>query len=239
MQLRNELALMRWRSNGSFSAPAVIRVTYGGYLKGGAAYHSQTGAAVYTGVPGLRVVCPATALDANGLLRTAIRCDDPVLFLEHKHLYRQTYNKAPYPGPNFMIPFGKARVAREGSDLTVVTYGAVVQRSIQAAKEVEESDGVRVEVIDLRSLNPVDWATIAQSIKKTNRVMVAYEDSLSWGYGSEIAARIAGDCFGWLDAPVKRVASTDTFVAYAPQLEDAILPQVAGLAAAMRELHRF
>jgi 2-oxoisovalerate dehydrogenase E1 component len=239
MQLRNELAIMRWRSNGAFSAPAVVRVTYGGYLKGGAPYHSQTGAAMYTAVPGLRVICPSTALDANGLLRTAIRCDDPVIFLEHKHLYRQTYNKAPYPGPNFMIPFGKAKVVRDGSDLTVVTYGAVVQRSIQAAKQLEETDGIRVEVIDLRSLSPVDWATITESVQKTNRVIVAYEDSLSWGYGAEIAAKIGEECFSWLDAPVKRVASLDTFVAYAPQLEDAILPQVADLAAAMRELHRF
>ena len=237
-QLRNELATMRWRSSNAFAAPVVVRVTYGGYLKGGSVYHSQTGAVVFTSIPGLRVICPATALDANGLLRTAIRCDDPVLFLEHKHLYRQTYNKAPNPGPNFMIPFGKAKVVREGAHLTVVTYGAVVQRALVAAKQLEEQ-GVSVEVIDLRSLSPVDWETIEQSVRKTNKVIVAYEDSLSWGYGAEIAARVADQCFPWLDAPVKRVASTDTFVGYAPDLEDFILPQVEGLAQAMRELHAF
>jgi 2-oxoisovalerate dehydrogenase E1 component len=184
-------------------------------------------------------VCPSTALDANGLLRTAIRCDDPVLFLEHKHLYRQTYNKGAYPGPNFMIPFAKAKVVREGADLTVVSYGAVVQRALNAARLVAEADGIDVEVIDLRSLSPVDWDRIGESVRKTSKVLVAYEDSLSWGYGAEIAARIADDHFHWLDAPVKRLAATDTFVAYAPELEDVILPQAEAIAGRIRELHRF
>jgi 2-oxoisovalerate dehydrogenase E1 component len=237
-QIRNELALLRWRSGGEWKAPVVMRVPVGGYLKGGAVYHSQSGVSTFTQIPGLRVIYPSNALDANGLLRTAIRCDDPVLFLEHKHLYRQAYNKSQYPPDDFMVPFGKAKVVREGSDLSIITYGALVQRSLVAAKQAEQQ-GISVEVIDLRSLQPYDWDAIAATVKKTNKVIVAHEDSLSFGYGAEIAARISDELFETLDAPVRRVAAMDTFVAYAPQLEDAILPQVADVLGAVTDLHRY
>jgi 2-oxoisovalerate dehydrogenase E1 component len=239
MQLRNELPIIRWRSNNGFSAPCVIRVAIGGYLTGGAIYHSQCGESVFTHIPGLRVVFPSNALDAAGLLRTAIRCDDPVLFLEHKRLYRETYGRALYPGPDYMIPFGKAKIVLPGSDVSVITYGAVLPRALQAAQKLEREHGVKVEVIDLRSLNPFDWDTIAASVQKTNRVIVAYEDTLSWGYGAEIAARIADQLFEHLDAPVRRVAARDTFVAYQPLLENIILPQMNDLYEAMKQLAEY
>jgi 2-oxoisovalerate dehydrogenase E1 component len=239
-QLRNEVATMRWRSNGAFTCPLVVRTTYGGYLSGGAIYHSQTGASLFTHTPGMHVVCPSNAEDANGLLRTAIRCDDPVLFLEHKHLYRQTYNKGRYPGPDYMIPFGRANRVEEGDEITVVTYGALVERTRKALRALDrEGRPIAADVLDLRTLNPLDMSAIAESVKRTNRVLVAYEDSKSWGWGAEISARIADELFEWLDAPVRRVAATDTFVGYAPTLEEEILPQVTDLAEAMEELKAY
>jgi 2-oxoisovalerate dehydrogenase E1 component len=238
-QLRNEMPLMRWRSNGTWACPAVVRVPIGGYLTGGSVYHSQSGESIFTHTPGIRIVFPSNALDANGLLRTAIRCDDPVMFLEHKRLYRETYGRAAYPGPDYMIPFGKAARVREGKDLTLVTYGAVVPRALQAAQKAHREHGIETEILDLRTLNPYDWEAIAESVRKTNRVIIAHEDMLSWGYGAELAARIADELFHDLDAPVKRIASMDTFVAYQPILEDLILPQPEDIYKGIVELKVF
>jgi 2-oxoisovalerate dehydrogenase E1 component len=240
MQIRDELASLRWRSNGHFSAPLVLRVPIGGYLTGGAIYHSQSGESIFTHLPGLRVVFPSNAEDACGLMRTAIRCDDPVLFLEHKKLYREMYNRAPHPGADFTIPFGKARVVKPGASVSIITYGALVQKSLLAAQDVERRmPGASIEVLDLRTLSPYDWDGIRASVEKTNRVIVAHEDTLSFGYGAEIAARIADELFTHLDAPVKRVAAMDTWVGYHPQLEAKILPQTDNLAKTIDQLLAF
>jgi 2-oxoisovalerate dehydrogenase E1 component len=238
MQIRDEISMLRYRSNNGFSCPMVIRTAIGGYLRGGAPYHSQSGESIFAHCPGLRIAYPSNAEDAAGLLRTSIRCDDPVLFLEHKHLYRQTYNKSPYPGSNYMIPFGKAAMRREGTDLVVVTWGALVQRTLLAAQAAEK-DGISTMVIDLRTIMPFDWAAIADAVTRTNRIVIAHEDQLTCGFGAELAARVAGDLFEHLDAPVRRVGALDTPVAYNPDLEDAILPGHADLLRAITETARY
>ena len=240
MQLRNELPLIRWRSNNAFSAPVVIRVAIGGYLTGGAIYHSQCGESIFTHIPGLRVVFPSNALDAAGLLRTAIRCDDPVLFLEHKRLYREAYGRSPYPGPDYMVPFGKAKIVQPGTDLTVITYGAVVPRALQAAQKLEREHQVKVELI-------VTGRDLAQACRDSYPRKVA---ALLWVLCEiAIAATDLAEVIGTVIALKLLfhlpylwglvVAAADTFVAYQPILENAILPQAEDLYRAMKKLAEF
>jgi 2-oxoisovalerate dehydrogenase E1 component len=235
-QIKTEAATIRWRSNGTWTCPTVIRVPIGGYLAGGAIWHSQCGEAIFAHIPGLLIAFPSRAVDAVGLLRAAFRCEDPVLFLEHKHLLRQPYTKGPFPDEQFVLPFGRGRYVRRGSDLTIVTWGATVEKSRQAAAQLETAEGVSTEIIDLRTLVPWDQEIVAASVENTSRVLVVHEDTSRGGFGGEIAAWIADELFWSLDAPVGRVAALDCHVAYEPTLEEAILPQVDDIVAGARRV---
>ncbi len=234
MQIRNELATMRWRSFNFWKAPVVVRVPVGGYIHGGLC-HSQNIEGFFAHLPGIKIAYPSNAADAKGLLKAAIRGQDPVLFLEHKGLYRQSYAAAPEPDEDYLLPFGKAAVKREGSDLTIVTWGALVHKSLEAARLLEK-EGFQIEVIDIRTINPLDVETIVQSIKKTSKVLVAHEDTLFHGFGAEIAARIASEAFEFLDGPVRRLGGSDTPIPFSAVLEKAALPQTEDVVNAAREL---
>jgi len=234
-QLHSEAATVRWRSNGAFSCPLVVRVAIGGYLTGGAIWHSQSGESIFAHIPGLLIAFPSRARDAVGLLRSAFTAGDPVLFLEHKHLYRQRYAADPMPGPGWALPFGRGAVVRAGRDLTIATWGATVQKSLQAAEQLD-AEGCSVEVIDLRTISPWDRDIVCESVQRTGRLVVVHEDTLTAGFGAEVSAWVAEHCFWALDAPVTRVTALDTFVAYEPSLEHAILPQVEDIVAAVQAL---
>jgi 2-oxoisovalerate dehydrogenase E1 component len=238
-QIKSEAATIRWRSNGAFTCPMVLRVPIGGYVTGGAIWHSQSGESIFTHIPGLTVVMPSRAADAVGLLRTALQAEDPILFLEHKHLLRQPYTRDPFPSRGFQIPFGRGRIAVEGDDLTIVTWGALVEKSRQAAATLAAEDGSSVQVIDLRSLLPWDHELVATEVARTGRLLVVHEDVLTSGFGAEVAAWVGEHCFADLDAPIRRVAAADTHVAYEPTLAQAILPQVSDVVTAARDLLEF
>lgn len=233
MQIRNEVATMRYRSNNTWSCPIVIRVPVGGYIHG-ALCHSQSIDGYFIHLPGIYIAYPATAADAKGLLKAACRMDDPVMFMEHKGLYRQGYCATPEPDKNYVLPFGKARVVREGDHVTIITWGAMVQKSIEAVKECNAIGNV--EIIDLRTLNPLDRESIRVSLDKTGKAMVVYEDNLTNGFGAEISAIIADEYFELLDGPIKRVAAQDSPVPYNWYLEKQILPQTSDIVAALTEL---
>jgi len=234
MQIRDEIAVMRYRSNNKFSTPVVFRVPVGGYIHGGP-YHSQNIEGFFAHIPGLLIAYPSNAADAKGLLKTALRLNDPVIFLEHKGLYRQSYASSPEPDKNYLLPFGKAKIIKKGEDLTVITYGAMVHESLFAVRKLRE-EGYSVEIIDIRTINPLDEKTIFDSVKKTGKAIVIHEDTITAGFGAEIAAKISAVCFEYLDGPVKRLAAKDAFIPYHPNLENEILPDREKIYNSLKEL---